>query len=143
MTGTFEGIGSLQFTPDNKMAYAYSGNVASSSSDITLLRFTTGSEYHNAIVQYWYNANGSGYNIKFHVQFNDVEVAVTFVTDSFLDEFTQMHLVIPPFTDVHIQVTNESSGTESVLASFTSKVYGAIEQENLEEISDNNKWASL
>ena len=47
MTGTFEGVGSLQFTPDNKYAYGFSGPVAvphTGSASATLIEGKTGLE---------------------------------------------------------------------------------------------------
>jgi len=143
MTGTFEGVGTLQFSPDNKRAYAYSGGVSTvAATDVTLLQFTTGSEYHIAKIQFWYDANGSGSNIEFKTSFNDVKITTIIVTDSNDAEWcTPVELIIPPFTTVHIEAKN-FTGTEAVLASLTTKVKGAIEQQNLEAITDNSKWAS-
>ena len=45
MTGVFEGVGSLQFTPDNKLAYLYSGTKSINNGLGTLFEFKTGSEY--------------------------------------------------------------------------------------------------
>ena len=50
MTGTFEGVGTLQFTPDNKHAYIYSGSLLNGSgagaADQTILLFRNNSEYY-------------------------------------------------------------------------------------------------
>jgi len=124
----------LQFTNDNKRAYAYSGGVNTAvGTDVTLLHFTTTSEYHIAKLQYWYDANGSGSNIEFKVSFNDVKVATIIVTDSNDAEWcTPIELIIPPFTDVLVEAKN-FGGTEAVLATLTTKVGMAQRVGNLDE----------
>ena len=48
---TVTGLG-LQFTDDNKHAYAYSGDVVVSASNTTMLEFSTNSEYLEAMFEY-------------------------------------------------------------------------------------------
>jgi len=148
MTGTFEGVGSLQFSPDNKFAYAYSGYHSFSNTELTILEFNTQSEYLRAHCQYAISDDGLTINeddsyIKFY--FNDTLVFAQ--VDSGDPDRVQDAwpiLIIPPFTNVKIAVKNQTDASN--LAAFvciTGKVYGAIEQENLESITDNNKWAKL
>jgi len=118
----------LNFTPDNKHVYAYSGGTATVvNTDVALIEFTTQSEYVIAKLQFWYDANGSGSNIEFKTSFNNVKVATVVVTDSFtLQTIIPTRLVIPPFTAVLIEAKN-FGGTEAVLASLTGKAYGMTE----------------
>jgi hypothetical protein len=151
MTGTFEGVGSLQFTPDNKMAYAYSGfyTAAVSQAGIDVLTFTTNSEYIEATLIFngftaptepTYGDDGT-----MEVKFNGVQIAVVKcgTAAEVMPSNVFLNLIIPPHTLVNVKLESEGANT-SVGASvlLTGKVNGAIEQENLEAITDNNKWAS-
>ena len=117
MTGVFEGVGTLQFSPDNKYCYAYSGSISPNSNaapETTALLFTTQS-----------------YIIIFDSVAEDDETATG---QSPLD------LIIPPFSKFEIKVGNAATSPFTVL--LVGEVKGAIEQENLESITNNNKWAS-
>jgi len=141
MTGTFEGVGQLQFTPDNKFAYAYSGMVAgSTSAQTTYLEFTTNSEYIRTTIQ-----NGSTNETTrktVYIYFNDIQIVRNDIDNAYSFPNTY-EIIIPPFTKV--SVTLQLGGDDGMSSWFTliGKVHGAIEQENLESITDNNKWASL
>jgi len=143
MSGTFEGIGSLQFTPDNKHAYAFSGDIkaaSTSDADTLMLQFNTESEYLDAILNFCEEAIAAD-NIFFKVFLNDIVVInVKYDTSPNYDN-TIYPILIPPFTNVKIKwgcSTNDEIGT----AWLTSKVGGAIEQQNLEAITDASDWAS-
>jgi len=144
MTGTFEGVGSLQFTPDNKFAYAYSGVVDVNNSDVTILEFTNNSEYIDSKIDI-VNGSGSGDDMRYYIKYNDVIIVQIYSgTSDVLNQFSfPKYLVIPPFTKVTIIGVNISSGTlRAHTVTMVGKVKGAIEQENLEAITNNNKWAS-
>ena len=142
MSGTFEGVGSLQFTPDNKRAYAYSGIVAVDNNEPTLLEFETNSEYLDTKIMI-FNESGSGDDMRYKVKFNGIVVASMYANsgnDFLLD--TPILMVIPPFTTVLITADNISSGTNrNHTAHIKAKVKGAIEQIDLEAIRDGSKWA--
>ena len=151
MTGTFEGVGSLQFTPDNKWCYAYSGNIPATSGLIEYLTFKTNSEYIVGILQFNGTADDAAPatgDISVCVIKLDGVVISTLKTDTEdsyngLTTVTQ-ELVFPPFSLVECSVISSAdAATRLGSLTFTGKVSGAIEQENLESISDNNKWASL
>jgi len=148
MTGTFEGTGSLQFTPDNKFAYAYSGIVSvtgGSSANTELLGFKTESEYLVSTIQAYSDNRGSA-QMYFEIKFNDVIVIETeFDAEGSVNAIIDgtARLIIPPFTNVTILGGFESGATYNYTVTLSAKVKGAIEQENLESISDNNKWAAL
>jgi len=149
MSGTFEGVGSLQFTLDNKFAYAYSGLYKATTSFQEVLSFRTESEYIIGILQL-----NSGLDLSSPanrvtnsalIKFNGVSVsfiAAGTLTDDSPTSQTQA-LVIPPSTTVTVEVDSSSTADRDFSVVFTGKVHGVIEQENLEAITDNNKWASL
>jgi len=146
MTGTFEGVGSLQFTPDNKFAYAYQSlSIADSGSEtVTYFNFITGSEYLVGKLIGGRNMKSSG-EITVEITFNDVTVFKTKsdngVTATYNAPFSaEVPIIIPPFTNVKIIVSSDQQDEVSI--GLNCKVNGAIEQENLESITDNNKWAS-
>jgi hypothetical protein len=144
MTGTFEGVGTLQFSPDNKYAYAYSGgvNVGAGTTD-TLLEFKNTSEYIIASFQFTVHAKNASDNSTFILSLNDV---VLFYSEKEDTESAGMdsplELIIPPFST--IKITGAMTGAAGIDHGviMTGKVNGAIEQENLEAITDNNNWAS-
>jgi len=145
MTGTFEGVGSLQFTPDNKLAYACSGiiEVTGTSNQITMIEFETTSEYISGEVQFM-SVEAGGNDLNFFVYFNDVVVGTQSIGGAKEFYFMGINIIVPPFTKVTLKGINIDATTardSSVI--FTGKVYGAIEQENLEAITNNNKWAKL
>ena len=101
----------LQFTNDNKKAYAYSGIVPIQSTETSLLIFNTNSEYLNAKIMI-YNESGSGDDMRYKIKFNNVTVVSTYSNssnDTLLD--TPIIMIIPPFTTVDITGDNVSSDT--------------------------------
>tara|TARA_R100001594_G_scaffold67109_1_gene101456 strand:- start:80 stop:481 length:402 start_codon:yes stop_codon:yes gene_type:complete len=101
----------LQFTNDNKKAYAYSGILGIDSTETSLLKFNTNSEYLNAKIMI-FNESGSGDDMRYKIKFNNVVVVSTYSNsgnDFLLD--TPIILIIPPFTVVDITADNISSGT--------------------------------
>jgi len=147
MTGTFEGVGSLQFTPDNKYCYFYSGDITTASSTARLADFTTNSEYIYCKTLKMNIASNtiSGVDYRFEVKFNGVTVLIEFLTNPYAGrqpaDSDNYYLIIPPFTNVTIDFFT-SSGDKASCATMVGEVHGAIEQENLESITNNNKWAS-
>jgi len=146
MTGVFEGVGTLQFSPDNKFCYAYSGTKTTDGTvwdaNIELLNFTTGSEY--IIAKFYMTSNMiTGNNLFVRIKLNDTTV-LDLKTDGnppLNPDFRDYELVIPPFTEVDFLFG--SQGIAATATGFLSgKVKGAVEQENLESITNNNKWAS-
>ena len=145
MTGTFEGVGSLQFTPDNKYCWAYSGDIAVTNLETTALNFGTNSEYIRARFQLS-SDSGSSDNIRSIIYFNDIQVYSAKYQEDNLKPWSDtldLHLIIPPFTNVKFTLANASSVTaREHFVQMVGKVHGAIEQQNLESITDDNKWAS-
>lgn len=144
MTGVFEGVGSLQFSPDNKYAQAVSGIIDTSGQNNvdTLLEFKTESEYIESDI-YITNGSGSGDDMRYYVRFNGVAVYQIYAgTSDVLNQFGQpFRIMIPPFTTVLITMTNVSSGSARAhTAVVTGKVKGAIQQIDLEAVTDGSKW---
>jgi len=142
MTGVFEGVGTLQFTPDNKYGYAYSGISLVGTLATEVMTFKTESEYLVGQVSIFVISDTTD-DIEYIVKFNDITIMETNTT-SFKDyaPYQPIPLIIPPFTVVTMEAFNQGAGSKNVAMNFTGKVKGAIEQENLEAITDNNKWAS-
>ena len=143
MTGTFEGVGTLQFTPDNKHAYAYSGQQFANDPEVTVLEFTTESYYLVGSIQFSSPA-GTSDDLVFRTYLNNIQVTGSNWTDTRQNENINQPVlfVIPPFTKLSARVLNgTSANAREVYSTGTFKVGGAIEQENLEAITDNNKWA--
>ena len=113
----------LQFTNDNKFAYAYSGVIGVDNNNTTLLDFNTNSEYLNASIQI-FNTSGSGDDMRYTIEFNNVIVVSTYSNssnDTLLD--TPIELVIPPFTNVKIRGDNISAATSR---DHTANVYAKV-----------------
>jgi len=153
MTGVFEGVGTLQFSPDNKLSYAYSGAIAASTTIATVLDFQTNSEYQNVRVSLCGTVDidtpaiGDGSIMACEILFNDIRVAFLKSDSRHGSDQVQspspLPLIIPPFTHVVCKVlSNEDTANELGALLFTGEVSGAIEQQNLEAITNNNKWAS-
>jgi len=151
MTGVFEGVGSLQFSPDNKFCYAYN-YYAMSATARSELTFTTGSEYIKGILQL--NAgiqdgdpSAATVQSMATISFNGSNVsrlaASSGATPDRRPSSNTQELIIPPFTTVDIIVDDYNDYADRFGSlGFTGEVKGAIEQENLESITNNNKWAS-
>jgi len=149
MSGTFEGVGSLQFTPDNKFAYAYSGAFAATTAAQTMLEIDSGHAYLvGKIITSGSIGFGSvgGLKSAFQISLNDTVIAYTLVDNQtdHSSSITKVNVVLPPYTRLKIEVDSDDNNVSVFsTAIFVAKVKGAIQQENLEAISNNNKWASL
>lgn len=145
MTGTFEGVNSLQFTPDNKHAYIYSGNIGITDPETTFFEFTTEGFYLIGSLQFSSSA-GTSDDLVFKTYLNDIQVTGSSWTDTRQNENINqpMLFVVPPFTKISAKGLNATSANaRECYCVGTFKVSGPIEQQNLESITDDNKWASL
>lgn len=115
----------LQFTNDNKNAYAFSGEVDIDNAQTTMLLFQTNSEYLISKLQIM-NGTTSNEDFKYYVYYNDVIVARWhFLYASTIHQSmpNTLHLTIPPFTTVKVTGENETSGTgRNHTAVLTAKV---------------------
>ena len=108
----------LQFTNDNKHAYAFSGNIIINNTTSTLLSFSTQSEYLIAKI-YWYGDFGYVGGAKViteAVKFNDILVydnsrLINSSSGVGSNEFGDpTPFIIPPFTNVIVQLGNDNAG---------------------------------
>ena len=103
----------LNFTPDNKHCYAYSGlaQTAGDNSPETRLEFDTNSEYIKADILVFL-ASGNNDDLYYQIYFNDVQVAQSYEqTPPNLGTPNTARCIIPPFTNVKIKVANAQSST--------------------------------
>ena len=121
---TVTGLG-LQFTDDNKHAYAYSGVVvdaASASAAVTALLFTTQSEYLETKLSVTNDELG-GAQTYLEIYLNDIRI-IRSVSDSSssADAYVDnpFHLLIPPFSKIEVKVG--ASATMDFTAWVTAKV---------------------
>jgi hypothetical protein len=115
----------LQFTNDNKKAYAFSGYIDVDNNETTLLEFNTNSEYIDAIISVS-NASGSGDDMRYYIYYNNVIVFGWYYdSPSYTGNLatTPIPLIIPPFTTVKITGDNQSS---SSLRPHTAAVAGTV-----------------
>jgi len=125
----------INFTPDNKHAYAYSGRFTVSTSNQTQLLFNTNTEYINGIFQ----GHGpisevtaqNGRISTWKIYFNDEIVA--YIKADTTDDFegttpNLVKLIIPPFTKVEVITDSNSIDADFYNAfTFTGAVYGMTE----------------
>lgn len=119
----------LNFTPDNKRCYAFSGSIVpdgGSSADTRAILFTTQSYYAEVIIN-WTCLSTSATVDQF-VQFlmNDVIIFNARAED---DETataqSPIELIIPPFTKFEIKVGDNATNPFTVI--LMGNVYGTIE----------------
>ena len=121
---TVTGLG-LQFTDDNKHAYAYSGDVVVSASNTTMLEFSTNSEYLEAMFEYHGAiAQIAANQLAIEVIFNGVSIIHTFF-DASVDHTlwdSPPTLIIPPFTNVKMTLAQASGVDKTMQMTLTAKV---------------------
>jgi len=143
MSGTFEGLGTLQFTPDNKNAYAYSG-VKSIGPEEILLEIQPNSEYLICEINIGAGSRtDNDYKARFVL--DDIVVFEKYLNNTYdpLPTIFNLDFIIPPFANFKLKIGNQSTVTAfNWSAILTAKVKGAIEQQNLEAITNANDWAA-
>ncbi len=114
----------LQFTNDNKFAYAYSGvvDVTGKTTQIEMLEFQTNSEYVNAKVQFQ-SSEAGGNDLIFYVYLDDILIATQNINAAKEFYHAPLSVIIPPFTKVTLKGLNidVSTGRDST-ATVTGKV---------------------
>jgi len=119
----------LNFTPDNKHCYAYSGDVSVLQAGTTsMLLFNTNSEYIVGSFQISSTA-GSGVNTDMEILLNDIatvqeEFGNTGPTSAMAS--VPWQIIIPPFTKCELTLSSQS-GALTFQAQFTGKAYGMTE----------------
>ena len=112
----------LQFTNDNKHAYAYSGLIAVTTSRTKLLEFETNSSYILAKFQPTYFTLGTGEDVYFEVSINDTLIYNVEITSSTSNTpYDEIEIIIPPNVTFKIEAFT-ASGTRNLGAILTGKV---------------------
>jgi len=122
----------LNFTNDNKFAYAYSGEFPASTTKTTRLEFTTKSE---TIIGHWYfsgnydvTAPNNDEGGAATVYFNDQLVSASKFYQGSGNGIAGIPLIIPPFTTVRIDSdANDNQAARVGTISVTGKVIGRKE----------------
>tara|TARA_Y100001963_G_scaffold151874_1_gene235555 strand:- start:43 stop:444 length:402 start_codon:yes stop_codon:yes gene_type:complete len=130
MTATFQGVGTLQFTPDNKRAFAYSGDILAptAGSYSRLIQFETQSYY--LVAKFNFGGEPSTINVGFLIKLDGIDI-IEIPTREPYDMMYNVDLIIPPFTTV--EVLADPDGTDlTVQTTMVAEVYGPIEQFDLE-----------
>ena len=96
----------LQFTNDNKYAYAFSGEVEQTSTTVDLLEFDTNSEYLIARISIAFGGSRNNDDFQANIIFNGVTVAEETYNNNYESASPQyFKMIIPPFTNVKVSVT--------------------------------------
>jgi len=119
----------INFTPDNKHAYAYSGiiEITGTSAQIKMLEFETNTEYIKGKVQFM-SVESGGNDLNFFVYFNDVLVGTQSIGGAKEFYFMGIDIIVPPFTKVTLKGINIDASTardSSVI--FTGQAIGMTE----------------
>ena len=150
MSAGFSGIRTLQFTPDNKYCYCYSGEFTASNAMQLIMQFKTGSYYLVSETRLAgmtdMGSPASGNVVACRVVFGNEETG----TINTNPQLTMLHLkteggaedmpfsdtgklIIPPFTNVQFFVDMDSTNSSyDGGITFTAEVKGTVEQFNLE-----------
>jgi len=134
MSGDTVTSNGLQFTNDNKYAYAFSGEIGAAAGDTDLLEFNTNSEYINAKFQTMNTQNDSDV-IEWSILFNNVEVA-SYNAEGRTGQAEYgdvIYLIIPPFTVVKVIGKSIGGGNKGGIATVTGEVGMAARVGNLVE----------
>jgi len=125
----------LNFTPDNKHAYIFSGFVGAVNTSVTYLDFDTGTYYF--VGQFQFNTPleqdnpTAGIEATCRVDFNGAGVAMLKASSDFNDNAdgsVTQDIIIPPFTNVKVLVDcHTTDATRFGTCSFIGKVYGTID----------------
>ena len=120
----------LNFTPDNKRCYAYSGDVAVSASNTTMLEFSTNSEYIVATFEYHGTiAQIASNQLAIELTLNGVSIIHTYydaTVDHTLWDYPPK-IIIPPFTDFKITLAQASGSDRTMQVTLTGEVFGMTE----------------
>ena len=141
MSGTFQGANTLQFTPDNKHAFAYGleTQLLTNWGETTLLEFTTGSYYLDALFQWDGAFYASTSDTRTMLYLDEYRISDRYFTVEYINnsggELTTP-IIVPPFTTVKMVGATQDSGTppatDRMIGRMTAEVKGTIEQFSLE-----------
>ena len=121
----------LNFTPDNKRVYAYSGIVSVNGTETDLINSETGTYYCIMKVAF-----GSGVivddtdDFTYRIRFNG-EIIWQHTQDHSDAQYTwpsTLHIIIPPYTRVRLTAENTTDNTShNQIVTMTGRVYGMTE----------------
>jgi len=104
----------LNFTPDNKGVYAYSGLVAVTDSETNLVSGSTNSEYLQCKILFSYGADTVvSDDYIYRIRLNDIviwQIRVPHV-EAHYQQAVNINIIIPPFTDVRLTAENATDGS--------------------------------
>jgi len=122
----------INFTPDNKQCYAYSGVVAVDNTLTNVLEFNTNSEYLIVGIQFFKDSVTSE-NYEYKVIMNDVIIVHGEWTSPLEDNPNipfPIELIIPPFTKCAVTLQNLSdTASRNWSTTLIGKVIGMTETE--------------
>jgi len=132
MVATFSGVNTLQFSPDNKHAFAYSGVVLVGTTKTKVMEFTPTSFYLVGELSIFCISDTTD-DMEYIVELDDYTI-MEMNTTSFKDyaPYQPIPIIIPPFTKITLSAFNLDSGSKNVAMNFTGKARGSIEQLDLE-----------
>ena len=114
----------LNFTPDNKNCYVYSGPVSTDTNDTTLLEFSTNSEYIKGTFTPYHGAETTQ-NMQFTVKFNGIQIMQFSSREAYdFGRANPAPIIIPPFTDVTVIAKGLEAGTNDTSAVIVGEVFG-------------------
>jgi len=116
----------LNFTPDNKHCYAYSGTQAITDTESTMIEFQTNSEYIIGTIQF-NMLQDTADDIFYKVKINDQTINgyLTLGAQQGTDANNPLPVIIPPFSSVVLTADNVSSSTgRSCICSFVGQAIG-------------------
>jgi len=120
----------IQYTQDNLHCFAYSGEYSTTTSSQIVIQFTTPSAYLLIDVYFTgptqFSDPNSGREANWQVSFNDIVIATahTDTSEGDIVQQPQLKLLVPPFTDVKIEVDgNDSAALMKNCALLTGRVY--------------------
>jgi len=108
-----------------KHCYAISGSVSTTTAELTLLEFMSGSGY---IIGYYspFHGGDTTQNMQFKLYFNDLVITQVSTREAY--DFIpgrEVNILIPPLTLVKVTAKGLESGTTDTQAIITGRVYGA------------------
>ena len=121
---------SINFTPDNKRCYAYSGIMSINQNETTMIEFDVNSEYIISHIQFNSNLSLGDDMFRFKVYINNVviqaHVAGRHDYDQKYENFLQV--IIPPFSTVKLTAQNiNDTNARDQIVSLTGEAVGMAE----------------
>ena len=124
MAATLDGVSTLQFTPDNKHAYAFSGAVSvphTGTKTATLIKGSTNSEY--LVADFVFGSEPTTDNMQWLVYLNDIQAISIVGREPYDFNLSGYEIIIPPFTNILVQGINDGGvNSRIMIATLAAKV---------------------